>query len=150
MRAARFCGSEGLEVSGWRGPGRARCPSRLLARFPVRAVPPPALGQRAELSVSAVGRAGARGQRRPERGERVGRGPAAALQAPAPDPNLPRGCSLHHPSAPVILQSLLLVKPAPISTVSTQQFCLSVSKILFSRSIYLFVCFEASATRGNL
>lgn len=98
MRAGRFCGSQGLEVSGWRGPARVRCPSRLLARFPVRAGPPPALGQRAELSVSALGRAGARGPRSAERGERVGRGPAPAKQADT-RPQLPAGSRFPSPAA---------------------------------------------------
>jgi hypothetical protein len=131
MRAARLCGSKGLELSGCRGPARVRCPSRLLARFPVRAVPPPALGQRGELSVSALGRAGALGQRRPESGERVGSGPAAAEQADT-RPQLPTGWLSSSPVIMyIILHSLLLVKPARVPTVSTQQFCRSVSKFIF-------------------
>lgn len=128
MHAGRFC--EALEVSDWRGPARLRRPSRLLARFPVRAVPPPALGQRAELSVSALGRAGVRG-------ERVGGGPAPAQKADTGS-NFLRGPSFHRQAPCVTLQSLLLVKPARVSAVPTQAILPFDLKIHFLKILIFF------------
>lgn len=115
------------------GFGVRRVSSR--ARFPVRPVPPPALGHRAELSVSAFGRAGVRGLRKPERGERVGGGPAPAQQADT-GPNFPRGPSFHRQSPCVTLQSLLLVKPARGSAVLTQAILPFDIKIHFLKILF--------------
>lgn len=128
MHAGRFC--EALEVSDWRGPARLRRPSRVLARFPVRAVPPPALGQRTEFSVSALGRAGVRG-------ERVGGGPAPAQQADTGS-NFLRGPSFLRQAPCVTLQSLLLVKPARVSAVPTQAILPFDLKIHYLKILIFF------------
>lgn len=141
MHAGQFCESPALEVSYWRGPARLRRPSLLLARFPVRAVPPPALGQLAELSVSALGRAGVRGLRRPERGERVGGGPAPAQQTDTGS-NFLRGSSFPRQAPCVTLQSLLLVKPARVSAVPTQAILPFDLKIHFLKIFFLSLCYS--------